>query len=553
MVMVAHAEIKDLAFTYADENVQALTDVSLTVSQGEFIVLAGRSGCGKTTLLKHFKKELLPIGKRTGSMYYNGASLLEMPNLLSAQEVGMVFQNPENQLVMDTVIQELAFSLENVGLETKVIQKRIAELISFLGFQDLLHQSVHTLSGGQKQLVNLAAVLVLQPKLLLLDEPTAQLDPIAAKDFLGLLKRINEELGITIIMSEHRLDEVISLATRVVFMDAGRIMYDGIPQHVISKMWALEESRSFIPQISRLFLEWGIEKIPFTVREAQTQIHSELPIEHEVPAISQVETKEVILQAKHISFQYEKNSPFILQDLTLAIEQGKWTALVGKNGTGKSTLLTILAGLNKARRGKVRWNGTEIHKMKSKERFEKIGFVSQHPYYHFTFETVWDEVFERANELYGDRGKEIAEEMLNRFWLYSIRNRHPHDCSGGEQQLIALCTALLSKPQLLLLDEPTKGLDPEKKERLGELFQALQKEGTTIVMATHDIEFAAKYVDHCMMLFDGKVIMDDAPKKFFSDNFFYTTSINRFIRKQLPYALTWEDVYQACPNDMLLS
>lgn len=551
--MVAHAEIKDLAFTYADENVQALTDVSLTVSQGEFIVLAGRSGCGKTTLLKHFKKELLPIGKRTGSMYYNGASLLEMPDLLSAQEVGMVFQNPENQLVMDTVIQELAFSLENVGLETKVIQKRIAELISFLGFQDLLHQSVHTLSGGQKQLVNLAAVLVLQPKLLLLDEPTAQLDPIAAKDFLGLLKRINEELGITIIMSEHRLDEVIPLATRVVFMDAGRIMYDGIPQHVISKMWALEESRSFIPQIPRLFLEWGIEKIPFTVREAQTQIHFELPTEYEVPAISQAETKEVMLQAKHISFQYEKNSPFILQDLTLSIEQGKWTALVGENGTGKSTLLTILAGLNKARRGKVRWNGTEIHKMKSKERFEKIGFVSQHPYYHFTFETVWDEVFERANELYGDRGKEIAEEMLNRFWLYSIRDRHPHDCSGGEQQLIALCTALLSKPKLLLLDEPTKGLDPEKKERLGELFQALQKEGTTIVMATHDIEFAAKYVDHCMMLFDGKVIMDDAPKKFFSDNFFYTTSINRFIRKQLPYALTWEDVYKACPNDMLLS
>ncbi|SDY96254.1 energy-coupling factor transport system ATP-binding protein [Bacillus sp. 166amftsu] len=553
--MVAHAEIKDLAFTYADEKVQALTGVSLRVSQGEFIVLAGRSGCGKTTLLKHFKKELLPVGKRIGNMYYNGTSLLEMPDLLSAQEVGMVFQNPENQLVMDTVIQELAFSLENVGLETNIIQKRIAELISFLGFQDLLHQSVHTLSGGQKQLVNLAAVLVLQPKLLLLDEPTAQLDPIAAKDFLGLLKRINEELGITIIMSEHRLDEVIPLATRVVFMNAGEIMYDGTPQHVISKMWALEEFRPFIPQIPRLFLEWNVEKIPFTVREAQTQIqiHSELPMEYEIPVISQAETKEVVLQANHISFQYEKNSPFILQDLMLSIERGKWTALVGKNGTGKSTLLTILAGLNKARRGKVRWNGTEIHKIDSKERFKRIGFVSQHPYYHFTFETVWDEVFERANELYDDKGKEIAEDMLKRFWLQSIHDRHPHDCSGGEQQLIALCTALLSKPSLLLLDEPTKGLDPEKKERLGGLFQELQKKGTTIVMATHDIEFAAKYVDHCMMLFDGKVIMDDTPKKFFSDNFFYTTSINRFIRKQLPYALTWEDVYKACPNDILLS
>ncbi len=551
--MVAHAEIKDLAFTYADETVQAITDVSLTVSQGEFVVLAGRSGCGKTTLLKHFKKELLPIGKRKGSMYYNGTSLLEIPDLLSAQEVGMVFQNPENQLVMDTVIQELAFSLENVGLETNIIQKRIAELISFLGFQDLLHQSVHTLSGGQKQLVNLAAVLVLQPKLLLLDEPTAQLDPIAAKDFLGLLKRINEELGITIIMSEHRLDEVVPQATRVVFMNAGKIIYDGVPQHVVSNMWALEEFRPFIPQIPRLFLEWSVEKVPFTVREAQMKIHSELPIEQEESVISKPEKKEVILQAKHVSFQYEKNSSFILQDVTLSIEHGKWTALVGKNGTGKSTLLSVLAGLHKPRRGKVRWNGTEIHKMDSKERFKRIGFVSQHPYYHFTFETVWDEVFERAKELYDDKGKEIAEDMVKRFWLHAVRDRHPHDCSGGEQQLLALCTTVLSKPSLLLLDEPTKGLDPEKKERLGELFQALQKEGTTIVMATHDIEFAAKYVDHCMMLFDGKVIMDDAPKEFFSGNFFYTTSINRFIRKQLPYALTWEDVYKVCPKDMLLS
>ncbi|WP_176524455.1 ABC transporter ATP-binding protein [Bacillus sp. AFS014408] len=552
MDMVAHAEIKNLSFAYNDESVQALTHISLSVSQGEFIVLAGQSGCGKTTLLKHLKKELLPIGKRTGNVYYDGVSLQEIPDLLSAQEVGMVFQNPENQLVMDTVIQELAFSLENVGMASHVIQKRIAELISFLGFQELLHQFVHTLSGGQKQLVNLAAVLVLQPKLLLLDEPTAQLDPIAAKEFLGLLKRINEELGITIIMSEHRLDEVIPLATRVVFMNAGEIIYDGIPQHVISKMWELEEFRPFIPQIPRLFLEWNVETIPFTVREAQTRLRSEVSIEHEVPGISRAEAKKVMLEAEHISFQYEKNSPFILQDLTLSIEQGKWTALVGKNGAGKSTLLAILAGLQKARRGKVRWNGTEIHKIDSKERFKRIGYVSQHPYYHFTCDTVWEEVFERANELYGEKANQVTKDMLQRFWLYSIRDRHPHDCSGGEQQLIALCTVLLSKPSLLLLDEPTKGLDPGKKERLGQLFQELQKEGTTIVMATHDIEFAAKYVDHCMMLFDGKIIMNDAPKEFFSDNFFYTTSINRFIRRQLPYALTWEDVYEACPNDTLL-
>ncbi|AUB63620.1 cobalt ABC transporter ATP-binding protein [Bacillus cereus] len=551
--MVAHAEINNLSFVYADENEKALQHISLSVQKGEFIALAGGSGSGKTTLLKHFKKELLPIGKRTGDTYYDGTLLENVPDLLSAQEIGMVFQNPENQLVMDTVIQELAFSLENIGLPSHIIQKRIAELISFLGFQDLLHQSVHTLSGGQKQLVNLAAVLVMQPKLLLLDEPTAQLDPIAAKEFLGLLKRINEELGITIILSEHRLDEVIPLATRVVCMDNGCIMYDGSPKTVITNMWGVETFRPFIPQIPRLFLEWNVRDIPFTVREAQMKMNNFSAISYVNELIAQSEKQEVILSAEHISFQYEKNSPLILRDLSVSIEKGKWVALVGKNGTGKSTLLTLLAGLQKVRRGKVKWNGKVIHKIDSKERFKSIGYVSQHPYYHFTFDTVWDEVYERARELYGEQGKEIAEDTLKQFWLYSLKERHPHDCSGGEQQLLALCTTLLSKPTLLLLDEPTKGLDPWKKERVGELFRELQKEGTTIVMATHDIVFAAKYVDQCMMLFDGAVIMNDAPKEFFSGNFFYTTSINRFIRKELPYALTWEDVYEACPNDMLHS
>jgi energy-coupling factor transporter ATP-binding protein EcfA2 len=548
MGMVAHAEIRQLTFQYPNEERAALSSVSLCVPEGQFVVLAGRSGCGKTTLLRHLKKELQPIGTRTGDILYNGTSIQELPPVQSAQEIGMVFQNPENQLVMDTVIQEIAFSLENLGYETAVIQKRIAELISFLGFQDLLHRSVHTLSGGQKQLVNLAAVLVLQPKLLLLDEPTAQLDPIAAKEFLTLLKRIHEELGITIIMSEHRLDDVLPLADRLVFMEDGLILYDNHPSKVVEKLWEQPSFRSYIPHIPRLFLEWGASSLPFTVRDGQDN----LPILQEKPGDNNVRLSEgeLLLEAKHVSFQYEKNGTMILQDLSMNIRKGEWVGLVGKNGTGKSTLLTVLAGLQKNRRGKIFWDGTPLHKIDAITRYKQIGYVSQHPYYHFTYDTVWEELVTRAKELKYERPEKAVNELLQQFGIASTKKRHPHDCSGGEQQLIAICSVLLAKPRLLLLDEPTKGLDPEKKEELGEYLQRLQQEGTAIFMATHDIEFAAKYVNRCMMLFDGQIVSEDTPQRFFSENFFYTTSINRLVRKKLPHALTWEDVFEICPSDL---
>ncbi|MFX3625346.1 MAG: ABC transporter ATP-binding protein [Ectobacillus sp.] len=549
--MVAHTEIKNLTFQYPNEQQPALSSITLSVSEGEFVVLAGKSGCGKTTLLRHFKKELLPIGLRTGEIFYGTKLLHDIPNTVSAQEIGMVFQNPENQLVMDTVVQELAFSLENLGYETTVIQKRIAELISFLGFQDLLHRSVHTLSGGQKQLVNLAAVLVLQPKLLLLDEPTAQLDPIAAKEFLTLLKRVQEELGITIIMSEHRLDDVLPLADRLVFMESGSILYDGSPEKIVRKLWDNPLFQVYIPQIPRLFLEMGCSSIPFTVRDGQRLLPRSSPHIASGDGISS--SQNIIMQAHDIFFQYEKDNPMILQNLSLTIRKGDWIGLVGKNGTGKSTLLTVLAGLQKCRRGTVVWNGKPVHKIPSAKRFADIGYISQQPYYHFTCDTVWDELVERAKEIGYPHPEKKAQELLERFSISSTKHRHPHDCSGGEQQLIALCSILLGRPKLLLLDEPTKGLDPEKKEQLGKHLRQLQSEGTTIFMATHDIEFAAKYVNRCVMLFDGQVIMEDAPHRFFSENFFYTTTINRLVRKQLPYALTWEDVMKAWPNGIRIS
>jgi energy-coupling factor transporter ATP-binding protein EcfA2 len=543
--MVAYAEIKNLTFQYPNETKPALSSVSLAIPKGQFVVLAGRSGSGKTTLLRHLKKELQPIGRCSGEVLYEGQHVQELSPMQSAQEIGMVFQNPENQLVMDTVIQELAFSLENLGYDTSTIQKRIAELISFLGFQDLLHRSVHTLSGGQKQLVNLAAVLILQPRLLLLDEPTAQLDPIAAKEFLTLLKRIHEELGITIIMSEHRLDDVLPLADRLVFMESGSVLYDAPPVEVMAYLWERNELRLYLPQIPRLFLEWGVTVPPLTVRDGQRILPNLTPVQS---SVYERKKRNVLLEAKGIYFQYEKNGALILQNLSLAIQKGEWVSLVGKNGTGKSTLLTVLAGLRSIRRGKLLWEGKQLHKTDA-----QIGYVSQQPSYHFTQDTVWEELFLQAQELGYKQPEEVVTALLSRFHIEGTKRRHPHDCSGGEQQLLAICSVLLQRPKLLILDEPTKGLDPEKKEELAKQLSQLQNEGTTIMMATHDVEFAAKYTDCCVMLFDGQIISEHTPQQFFSENFFYTTAINRLVRKQLPQALIWEDVVHTCPSTMLQS
>lgn len=540
--MVALAEIKNLNFTYPDEKEPALVMNSLVVEEGDFLVLAGSSGSGKTTLLRHLKKELWPIGQRSGEIFYQNESYQELSDVQSATEIGMVFQNPENQIVMDNVMGELAFSLENIGCPPKIIEKRIAELISFLGFQDLLEQSIHTLSGGQKQLVNLASVLILQPKLLVLDEPTAQLDPIATRDFLGLLKRIHEELGITIVMSEHRLDEVIPLATRLVMMDSGKMIENSEPVTAIKKLWEVPDKQLFIPQVPRLFLEMGSQALPFSVLAGQRALPSLSYPVNEMKMEVEKEHKPHFLVAKSIAFQYEKNGRFILRELNFSIAKGEWIGIVGKNGTGKSTFLMVLAGLLNPRRGKVTLEGKSLNKIDLQKRYERIGYVSQNPAYHFAYDTVFDEFYQRGLQIDLKDPELAAREMLTELAIEHVAGRNPLDCSGGEQQLVSLGLALLSNPEILLLDEPTKGLDPVRKYHLGLLLKRLKDAGTTIVMATHDMEFAAAYGTRAALLFDGKILSEGYVQDFFSDNFFYTTAINRLVRKQLPRALTWEDV-----------
>lgn len=548
--MVVITQVTDLNFQYALAKQPNLTAINLTVKTGDFITLAGNSGSGKTTLLRQLKKELWPVGERSGTILFDGQPLADLPQTQSAQKIGMVFQNPDNQLVMDTVIQELAFSLENVGVSSANIQKRIAELVSFLGFQDLLYASVHDLSGGQKQLVNLASVLILQPELLLLDEPTAQLDPIATKEFISLLQRVHDELGITVIISEHHLDDILPLSNQLWLMDQGRISYQGSVVGGLKAIWDQPALRAFIPDVPHVFLENQLVTADNLAALPLTVVSGKQLVEQQQWQLTQTKrplpprTTTPILTVKNVSFQYEKQDPFILEHLNLTVQAGDWLAIVGKNGTGKSTLLKTLIGLLTPRRGTITLQGKRLAKWASADLFAAVGYLSQNPSDHFSYESVAQELVERARQLQLEQPEQSAHAMMAKLGLTDLADRNPQDASGGEQQLIALAIILMAKPQLLLLDEPTKGLDPLRKQRLGELLKQLQADGLTLVMASHDMEFSARFATQCALLFDGEVVSQENPYDFFAHNFFYTTAINRMLRTQLPTALNWEEVHR---------
>ncbi len=511
---MAHYQIQDVTFTFPEQETSSLSGISMDIAEGEFVVLCGSTGSGKTTFIRHLKREIWPEGKRTGVFRYDGLPLEELPPQRAASEIGMVFQDPEAQIVMGTVEQELAFGLENLGLPPAVIQRRMAEMVSFLGMEGWLRQSVHELSGGQKQLLNLASVLMLRPKVLLLDEPTAQLDPIAAKEFLQVLHRLNQELSLTVVIAEHRLEDVFPLATQVCLFDHGRLKYAGSARQVIANVWSSgdEEARAFLPAVSRIALLWPGQHygtIPLTVKEGKTWMaqmageHSDqattgdddvLPLSAITHATSREQlrisnsspAKDIMLACRSLFFQYEKDSPFLLHGCSFEVRKGEMMALMGGNGAGKSTLLRVLAHLLKPQRGQVELDGKPLSKWKEKERIARIGYLAQNPLLYFNRDTVRELLEERLRRLDLPEAEQTRrlEEMVSLFGLEPILNHHPYDISGGQQQKTALALVLLADPELLLLDEPTKGLDPYQKETFAELLKKWLQGSRTILMVS---------------------------------------------------------------------
>ena len=577
---MAIIEVQNLNFTYPTAEKPALQDLSFTIERSEFCVLCGKSGCGKSTLLRQLKKNLIPYGEFSGAVRYNGTEIAELDDRVNASEIGFVQQNPDNQLVTDKVWHELAFGLESLGLDNQSIKRRVAEMASFFDIQTWFRKDVSELSGGQKQLLNLASIMAMQPKVLILDEPTSQLDPIAAGEFLKVIYRINRELGTTVIISEHRLEELFTMADKVMVMDAGRLIACDTPWNIGNYLAGKSEAERHpmfygLPAVMKLYshcrakgmprcLRDGKEIAPLTIRDGRLWLE-QLFGQPELTAIDKKEERikskterqarraeekqaqEAMIAVKDVWFRYSRESGDVLRGLNFEVKRGEFFCLLGGNGVGKSTTLKVISGAAQPQSGSVTVDGLKVKKENLRTLFEgRLAMLPQNPQALFTEITVEEELLEA---LYYEKGTdeekvEAIEHMLEMMEIAHLRKSHPYDLSGGEQQRLALGKILLLKPKILLLDEPTKGLDPFFKLTLAGIFRKLKAEGVTIFMVSHDIEFCAEYADRCAMFFDGDIASIGTPREFFAGNSFYTTAANRIARQWAPEAITWEEVAQ---------
>lgn len=560
--------LEHLSFGYPDATAPALDDLNLEVERGEYLCVCGKSGCGKTTLLRQLKSVLAPFGQRSGTILLDGVSLDEVPLETQARRIGFVMQDPDAQIVTDKVWHELAFGLESIGCPSPVLRLRVAEMASYFGISDWFDRDVSELSGGQKQLLNLAGVMAMQPDVLVCDEPTSQLDPIATASFLDTLRRLNRELGVTVIISEHRLEDVFAQADRALVLDEGRMAAYGTPREVAARLYATgDDMTRALPSPVRVF--YGVQGMsggatagtgdgtppcPLTVREGRTwlveRVLAKPPGRVNIPDdTDDMDARKPVVELRDLWFRYERQAPDVLRGLDLRVPQAALFALVGSNGSGKSTLLRCLCGVQRPYRGKMRVLGRKRKSSKGAEWLQEgVAMLPQDPANLFSKNSVHEEL----DEMLADQGLDASENtrrcaaMAHDCGIERLLDAHPRDLSGGEQQRVALAKVLLTEPRLLLLDEPTKGIDAFFKHELAILLHRLTERDVSIIMVSHDIEFCARYADFVGLLFDGSVVTTATPRRLFSDSGFYTTAANRMSRSVFAGAITDEDVIELC-------
>lgn len=580
-------EIKDFGFSYPESSRKVLEHVNLNIKEGTLNVIMGRSGCGKSTLLRQLKSVLAPAGEKEGEILYRNIPLRDTDHRTQSQEIGFVMQNPDNQIVTDKVWHELAFGLESLGYDNATIRLRVAEMASYFGIQKWFYKNVSELSGGQKQLLNLASVMAMHPSLLILDEPTSQLDPIAASDFLETVKKINRDIGTTVLLTEHRLQDIIPYADRVFVMDEGTLFLEGKPREIGTKLkeqhhgmflsmpvpmqiyagtdssltcpLTVSEGRQWIREYIK---EKGIKKEEIQQANQRLEKQGEKN-ENETAGFfghlkRQKENTPPAIQMKDVWFRYEKDSPDVIQDLSLEVKKGEFYALVGGNGTGKSTTLSLLGRVHQPYSGRIYLDGKDLRSFSDQELYcGYLGVMPQNPQSIFLKKTVLEDLYsviggkkEKPSSEYpiSMKKEKAIEGIVSLTHLEGLLNRHPYDLSGGEQQRLALAKVLLLRPKILLMDEPTKGMDAEYKEELGSILKKLQSHGMTIFMISHDVEFVAEYADTTGLFFEGNVVTSKKTRDFFAGNNFYTTAANRMARGLFPEAVTGKDVVSCLTN-----
>ncbi len=537
---MASLTIRNLSFSYppAEENAATpqlvLCDVSMTIPDGAFVVFCGESGSGKSTLLRQLKREIAPLGERSGTILIDGRPLAELSDRDSACRIGYVGQQPEEQIVTDRVYHELAFGLENLGLAQDTIRRRVAETACLFGIEDWFDRDTASLSGGQKQLLSLAAVMTMDPDVLLLDEPTAQLDPIAAVEFLSVVERLHREYSVTVLLVEHHLENALPCADFLACLSHGRLLaYDTVPA-VLDKLRHHPDFLAGMPAAVRLFAAYPAP-CPVTIRDGKAYLRAHfandirmLP-EPEMPS----QTAEPVLSFRDVWFRYGRTMPDVLRGLSFTVYTGEIFCVLGGNGSGKSTMLSVASGWQKPYSGEIRVFGKRLRDYTGDSLFRNcLAYLPQDVTTLFACNTVEREL--------SDVGETVPESLA------AVRGNHPYDLSGGQRQMLALTKVLASGPRLLLLDEPTRGLDPAACTRFGQRLHALRDGGLTIVCVTHDVEFAAAIADRCAFFFRGEITSIAAPHRFFAENHLYTTAVSRITRGYYDNAVTVTDTETLC-------
>ncbi len=537
-------EVKNLSFTYPGQQSPVLDGISFPVAKGDFLTICGETGSGKTTLLRLLKRELAPIGTRSGEITWRGISQVREDGNPAPAAIGFVLQRPEEQIVTDRVWHELAFGPENMGLPREAIRRRVSEMAAYFGMDDLFESETTKLSGGQKQLLNLAAIMVMQPEVLLLDEPTAQLDPIAAENFLTAVSRLNREFGLTVIMIEHRTEQVLAVSDRLLFLRAGHLLACGQTRETVQKVCRFPEILEGMPAAVRLYARLALRGVPcpLTVREGQRMIETRYDNRvRSLPHAPYRPSGREALRFSSVFFRYEKSAPDVLRDLSFAVYEQEIFCILGGNGSGKSTAIAVAAGLLMPYAGSVRVFGKKCREYKNQTLYRScLSLLPQDVQTAFLCNTVREEL--------ADAG---ADADTLPFDVSPWLDRHPYDLSGGQQQLLAMAKVLAQKPRLLLLDEPTKGLDAHAKAEWVAMLRRLREGGMTVVVVTHDVELAAACADRCALFFRGEITSVDVPDRFFSGNRFYTTAASRMTRGYYDGIVTVEEAERICrANEM---